>query len=43
MRKGKALPTALTSFLQGRGVDASVVLAVVGATRGAVKDSRASW
>jgi len=43
MRKGKLLPSALTSFLDGLGVEASVVLAVVDATRVAVKDSRAAW
>jgi hypothetical protein len=43
MRKGQALPGAFTAYLAGLGVEPSVVLAVVDATRGAVRDSRAAW
>jgi hypothetical protein len=43
MRKSQALPAALTAYLARLGVDPTAVLAVVDATRRAVKDSRAAW
>jgi hypothetical protein len=43
IRRGKETPSALTTFVEGLGVDGSVVLTVIDATRVAVKSSRSAW